>query len=357
MTMLHAVLDEGDPFARGEALGRQFADAISTNVAAYRSLFDAVGVDPAHLPDHGEAALAAVLDWAPDLHLEMLGLAAGSGREPWEIGMMNARTEVLATVGATAEGECSTGVHVPAAGAPKTIQTWDWHDTMDAGKATVVATLASGRVVRYFTEAGIVGKIGLSSAGLGVHFNILSHRDDGDGIGVPVHVVARRILDEATTIDDAVAIVRSARVTASTVLTVVTYDGERGDAACIELSSGGVAVVRPDDSGFLLHTNHFLDPVLAEGELSLPTASTHARLKHLLSRRELIRTPDPVGRVEALHLHDIDGAPLCCHPLLDLPFHEQWRTLLTVELDLAAGVLQLHDGGPCSVDRATWQTV
>lgn len=357
MTLLHAAIAEPDPFVRGETLGRELAEAISTNVTAYRDLFDAVGVDAAHLPGHGEAALSAVQDWAPDLYAEMLGLAAGSGRTPWEIGMMNARTEVLATVGATAEGECSTGVQVPPTGAPTTIQTWDWHDTMDDGKAVVVSTLASGRVVRYFTEAGIVGKIGLSSAGLGVHFNILSHRDDGDGIGVPVHVVARRILDEASTVDEAFEIVRSARVTASTVLTVVTYDGERGDAACIELSSHGVAVVRPDAAGFLLHTNHFLDPELAEGELSLPTASTHARLKHLLSRRELIRTPDPVGRVEALHMHDIDGAPLCCHPLPNLPFHEQWRTLLTVELDLAAGVLQLHDGGPCSAERETWQTV
>ncbi|MFD0903400.1 hypothetical protein [Actinomadura sediminis] len=50
-----------------------------------------------------------------------------------------------------------------------------------------------------------------------------------------MHLLARRVLDEADTIDAALEIVRGARVSASTVLTVVTYDGTRADARALEI--------------------------------------------------------------------------------------------------------------------------
>ncbi len=58
-----------------------------------------------------------------------------------------------------------------------------------------------GQVVRTLTEYGIVGKLGVSRRGLGLLLNILHHEGDGRGIGVPVHVVARRVLDEARDLD------------------------------------------------------------------------------------------------------------------------------------------------------------
>ena len=356
MSVPTLVMDQAEPRARGREHGRVGSDRVAANLHSYDELFRAVGVPQDRLRPYGEAALEAVAEWAPGLLEEMRGIAEGAEVEAWQIGLMNARTEVLATVGATAEGECSTGVWIPPSGAPHTLQTWDWHDTMDDGKLVLRAPVAGGEILRLFTEAGIVGKIGIRSGRLGVHFNILGHQQDGDDIGVPVHVVARRILDEARTVDDAVALARSAQVSASTAITVVSYDGNQGSAASIELSSAGVAVIEPDDDGFLLHTNHFLDSGLAAGESAAATASTYARLKHLASRRELLTRVGPVERVEALHVHDVDGAPLCCHPLPHLPFHEQWRTLLTVELDFERDLLQFHDGGPCAVRAATWQT-
>ncbi|MET8918525.1 C45 family peptidase [Streptomyces sp. NPDC004610] len=347
--------DDPDPTRRGHAFGRTHGHRIRATVTAYRELFDAVGVAPHDLRPHGEQAVDEIARWAPDLYAELAASASGAGLPVWELALVNARTEVLATVGATAEGECSTAVHVGGPGAPHTIQTWDWHEEMAFARTlTGHRAGASGPGVRTFTEAGALAKIGVSEAGLGVHFNILSHREDGDGIGVPVHVVARRILDLAGTVAEAVDIARSARVTASTVLTVVTYDGRRADAASIEISPAGVAVVRPDADGFLLHTNHFLDPVLALGENAAPTGSTYARHAHLHTHRALLADPDPERWTELLRAHDSDGAPVCCHPQDGLPFHLQWRTLLTVSLDLAAARLRLHPGGPCTAAPDTW---
>ncbi|MGV9311893.1 C45 family autoproteolytic acyltransferase/hydrolase [Streptomyces sp. NPDC003691] len=350
--------DDLGPTRRGHAFGRAHGARIRDAVTAYRKLFTAVGVAPGDLHPHGEQAAGEIARWAPDLYAELAATAAGAGLPPWELALVNARTEILATVGATAEGECSTAVHLGGPGAPHTVQTWDWHDEMAAAR-TLTRHRAGrpGPVVRSFTEAGVLGKIGVNDAGLGLHFNILSHREDGDGIGVPVHVIARRILDLATTVAEAVDIARSAWVTASTVLTVVTHDGGGGDAASIEVSPAGVAVVRPDTDGYLLHTNHFLDPALARGENTPPGASTHPRYAHLHQHRSLMAEADPRRWVELLTAHDSDGVPICCHPQDGLPFHQQWRTLLTLSIDVVRARLRVHPGGPCTAAPDTWEVL
>ena len=355
MTIQRLTTSEPDARRRGETIAGQGAMHIRTNLDDYVRLFHAADVGDAQLQAFGTQATDALADWSAGLHAEMCGVAAGAGLDEWQVGLLNARTEVLAAGGAVGEGECSTAVALPPEGAPRTIQTWDWHDELAADRLVVRYVADSGRTVRYFTEFGMLGKIGLNDAGLGLHFNILNHESDSDPIGVPVHAVARAVLDGAATIAEAVDIAASAQLSASTVLTVVTYDGVRADAACIELSPAGQAVVRPDD-GFLAHTNHFLDEDLARGDLAPSSASTYRRLKQVRGRRGAVAEADQVRRVEALRVHEADGAPVCCHPDPDVSFDQRWESLLTVVLDLERGVLGYHDGGPCGVRADTWQT-
>lgn len=344
-----------DPFLRGEELGRAFADGIAANIAGYSELFDVVGVTAGDLPGLGLIAIERIEGWRADLADELRGLAAGSGREPWELGMLNARTEILATVGAIGEGECSTSVFLPETGAPRTVQTWDWHDVSNDDTLVVRYRTPGGRVVRYFTEFGILGKIGVNSDGIGVHFNILNHAEDGNGIGVPVHSVARGVLDGAGTLEEAVAIALSAEVTASTVLTIVSVSAAGAQAVSVELSPGGHATVLPSDGGLLLHTNHFLDSRLAAGELVPDTSSSYRRLDRLRERRTTLSSSDPLQRVAGMLLHEADGAPVCCHPDPHLAFEHRWQTLLTISLDLEQSQLQFHEGGPCTAAWDSWQ--
>lgn len=356
MTVRRFETDELDPYTRGLALGRFGAEEIAANVAGYSELFAVVGVIDGDVPGLGEQAIARIDAWAPHLADELRGVADGAGLELWQIGMLNARTEVLATVGAIGEGECSTVVVLPETGAPRTVQTWDWHDVSNDETLVVRYLARPGHEVRYFSEFGILGKIGVNSAGIGVHFNILNHAGDGDGIGVPVHAVARAVLDRATTLEEAVDLARSAAVSASTVLTIVSYADGRAEALCVELSSGGTAVVRPADDGFLLHTNHFLDAALAEGDLVPATSNTYPRLTLLGERRLALSSTDPVERASVgMLVHEAEGAPVCCHPDASLSFEHRWQTLLTIALDVEGGHLEFHEGGPCTVTRESWQ--
>ncbi len=348
--------DEVDPFARGAAIGRFSADGVAWNLRSYRELFAAVGVSEEDLPGIGRRALENIERWSPALGAEARGIAAGAGVEPWEIGMLNARTEILATVGAIGEGECSTVVALDAGRAPRTMQTWDWHDVSNEDQLVVRARLSADREVRYFTEFGILGKVGVNDAGLGAHFNILNHQDDGGAVGVPVHAVARAVLDGADDIAGAIRVARSAAVSASTVLTVVAGGARGGQAVSIELSPSGAVVVTPDEDGILVHTNHFLDAVLAQGEMVPATSSTFPRLRRLQERRDRFRTDDPVARAQAMLLHEADGAAVCCHPDPALSFEHRWETLITIGIDVERGRLQFHEGGPCRVTREGWQS-
>ncbi|NEE00198.1 C45 family autoproteolytic acyltransferase/hydolase [Phytoactinopolyspora halotolerans] len=349
---------------RGRELGAAWRTEIWGAFAAYLELFQAHGATADQVRSWSMRAIDRLADWAPDLADEIAGVAGGASLKLWQVGAINARTEIIAAAriaGAAGETEteCSTAVTLPGNGSPpRTIQTWDWNERMRETPVVLAYDLTPDHSVRALSEFGMVGKIGVNSAGLGVHFNILRHASDHEEIGVPVHAVARRILDGATDIEQAEEIARSAELSASTVLTVVTFDGTRGRVRGLELAPAGVGTVDADDDGVYVHTNHFLDPSLSDGERLAPERpNTYDRLKHLRSRAEELGSAELMDRVEAMRCHADDGAPVCAHASADDPFELRSETLATVSLDVAGFRLSVHRGGPCQVTADTWQVV
>ncbi|HEX6360990.1 C45 family peptidase [Actinophytocola sp.] len=334
------------PAERGLALGATWRPELERTFESYMDLFAAHGLS--RVRELGERALVETWSWAPDIAAEIEGVAVGAGLEPWQLGVLNGRTEILAAAAATGEGECSTSVVLDGI-APRTVQTWDWHDTLRHVMLMRAIQVRPEFGVCVFTEFGIAGKIGVNSAGLGIHFNVLRHGSDHADIGVPVHVVARRILDESSTVDEAVAIARSARLSAPSVITVVTRDEARG----LELSPAGVAEL---SGATLLHTNHFLDPALSPGERTVPSESTtHDRLALLSTRTDALRSADRDERAAALLSHD--DTPLCAHADPSLPPYTRWESLATISLDVVECRVDVHEGGPCQVTPDTWQSL
>ncbi len=346
------VIKGADPVARGQQLARAAGPTFLDGLTTYEALFTAGGVTSADVRRVAEGTGVALADWAPDLAAEIDSYADTVGIERWRLHALNARTEVLALGNPKLPGECSTIVQT----APKVIgaQTWDWH----AQLARAWHVVEHGDVELPFvtlTERGMVAKIGMNAAGVGLLFNILGHTSDGTGQGVPVHAVARRVLDTATDVDQAVEIVRGAPLRASSCLTVLGPDR----AVCLEVTPAGVAAVKADGD-WLVHTNHFLDPGLAAGDLRVaPEPETLARLR-LLAERVRSRTA-PASRdllVETLCAHeDADGAEVCCHPGEGQGFGTAWQTLATIVLDPTARTMALARGGPCEIDPGDWSNL
>ena len=119
------------------------------------------------------------------------------------------------------------------------LQTWDWHDEFADSWLVWTIEHPDGHTVQTLTEYGILGKIGVSSAGLGLNLNILHHGHDGGPIQVPVHVLARSVLDSARDIGQALALIGGTPVSASSALTLTALDAGEPIALTAEVFPGG----------------------------------------------------------------------------------------------------------------------
>ncbi|AXI80949.1 C45 family autoproteolytic acyltransferase/hydolase [Peterkaempfera bronchialis] len=351
------------PGDRGQQLGRAFPEPIRHAATFYDQLFAATGAAPQEVTDWGLRAFEHIAAWAPELAEEMDGIARGAGLPLWRIAALNARTEILGRFGRIQQPECSTAVYTPADGRPPvTAQTWDWHDGMRDGWFVWTIEHPDGRVVHTVTEYGIVGKIGVNTAGLGLHFNILGHTSDKSAepaeSWIPVHVLARRMLDTCADVPQAAALATRTPVAASSSLTLADHAAGRAGAVAVELSPAGSVLLRPRDDGYLLRTNHFVDPALATGEvIGAEDKGTYDRMDVLQERTAALGEPDRAALIKALTCHLDEGAEICSHPQPDAALGTRWETLATVSLDIVRGGLAVHRGGPCTADRESWVDV
>lgn len=329
MKLHHLSTGAQDARERGLSYGRALGSAIAGSVAAYAEFWNAWGFAPEDVRRFGGAAGERIAAWAPHTAAELAAVAEATGVAAEQIYALTARTELLAHTEALAS-ECSTVAVVDARGA-RSAQTWDWYPLLSPEAAVLHHPAETGlpaAPVTVFTEAGMLAKLGANSAGLGLHFNILSHRLDGAGaltdVGVPVHVVAREILLRADTVGAAREIAASAELTASTVLTVSTAT----EAACLELSPVGVAVVAPED-GFLWHTNHFRHEDLRPDDTVDPQGTTWARGAFLEAQREALVACTDAAQL----LGRMCQPPVLVAPDPQLPPYERSATLLKAGID------------------------
>ena len=340
---------EASPGDRGRGLGAAQRERIAAASEVYLRLFELNGLGEEEVLCLGRQALTRIGEFAPELGEEIEGIATGSGLAPDLVGAINARTEILAA----GAGECSTIAclgNATASGAPLGIQTWDWHEELSDAWMRWTIDHPGGHRIETMTEAGIVGKIGISSAGVAVLLNILGHRDDGPPIGVPVHILARAVLDRAGGAVEALEILSAAEVSGSTAFTIVADDEDGGSVCTVEASPAGPGFVTPDDRGVLVHTNHFLaDPGRQADTMVRLGPDSVLRLDH--ARRAMARQLE--GRIDeesilaTMHSHRGGAGAICRHPAQGSVFGDRWRTLATITVEPAARRMTLRRGGPC----------
>ncbi|WP_458316607.1 C45 family autoproteolytic acyltransferase/hydolase [Mycolicibacterium brisbanense] len=336
-----------DPYARGREFGRAHAPQVADTVVAYQRLFDSTTGRPVDLSHWGALAYDRIVEFAPTLADEIAGIADGAGLPVTAVAAINARTEILAALGFSAH-ECSTVVRLRDGRAPVSVQAWDWYTGLADLWLIWEIPHADGGHTTTVTEYGIVGKIGVNDRGLGIHFNILHHERDGANIGVPVHVLARVILDQAPDLNHAMLLAAQAPVSASTSLTMVAVAGTESAAVSVELNPVGVGYALPDADGLLVHTNHFLSAPANLHDTELRNGPDTVMRYDMLRRRLAGRDVTTADALAALSSHLMAGGGTCCHPDPSLPAAGQFQTLATVVLDVANGSLAAHPGGACT---------
>jgi isopenicillin-N N-acyltransferase like protein len=164
-------------------------------------------------------------------------------------------------------------------------------------------------------------------------------------MGVPVHIIARRLIDEAGSVSAGLKLIGTAPV--STAITVIGSPRAGKSAISAELWPDGPAFLLPDPDGLLLHTNHFLSPRAADGDTEpVNEPDTLVRLEVL--RRHLSGRGNDLSSSEALDVLRGHTGYLCCHPEPGQPLQYEFQTLASVRIDFAASDLAIIGGPPCT---------
>ena len=321
----------GSPLARGRQLGEELRDKVRATWDFYGEVV--FSVTPFDLEEEGAAYHDVIRSFHADYGEEISGMAEGSGLRPWQLAVLNARTELMhRSVYRAGVGECT------AAYFPDTCvlaQNWDWMDALEELMVLVEMEREDGHRILQLTEPGILGKIGLNSAGIGVCLNILSGRASPPA--VPVHVLLRAVLD-APSLPAARSVIEAARF--GTCSHLLVGDAEGGSLSlelygdeCVEVDHGE-RVPR--------HTNHYVG--VARDQSGDPLLeNSHGRFDR--ASELLVSAGDQsVDRMKAVLL-DRTGPHAICADWTSLgPL--RLGTVCSIVMDLPRRELQITPGNP-----------
>jgi isopenicillin-N N-acyltransferase-like protein len=327
----------GSPFEIGRQHGEALKESIEATVQVYMDLFAGLGgVSQEEVRARATRFGEQIEQFDPRYMDEIKGISAGSGRDLRDILAVNARTEILTSLLAQTH-ECTAFCFAREG---ILAQTWDWIKRLEGKPVLLKIHHDDGHTILTMTEPGIVGKIGLNSAGVGVGLNILSSSEIAEG--VPIHVLLRSALDSKTW-DDAFKRITTSKIGTNSAITLAD---DKGRSVTCEYKGHHVKIIRPTDD-VLVHTNHYLDsPALSPVPSSEPRLIRASSLIAKLPKRSL----EAAKRILS-DRQEGDGT-IC------MPWHDDgdaWGamgTLCSVVMDLKQRALHISRGHPADYDTS-----
>jgi isopenicillin-N N-acyltransferase like protein len=311
----------GDPRSCGRAHGETLRSEVVACVDFYRAI---LGLGAEQLRERAAVFTRLIEHYSPQQAAEIRGIADGAGIAPEYIFAINARSELVPFD----TGEC-TVLCAPHSGLLG--QTWDWCEQLQELVTVLSITREDGHKIMTVTEPGIVGKLGLSSAGVGVCLNFLSAPRSSDG--VPIHNLLREAL-EADSLETARLRLQQAGAGRGG---NILLSGAAGEAINFEFAGDQV------DERFIeetfCHTNHCVFRQVSAGELEV---NSRARLDRAAQLLRTLSDPGVDDFKDILSDQSDPEAPICApyHPLFGL----ELGTLCTVIMDLPQRELHLRLG-------------
>lgn len=313
---------------------------------------------------------------------EIRGIAEGAGAGFLDVLALNVRTEIIFGIFTEAEavrarGAKSNGVngkHTAAGGddfpsdgctslaftsggasssSSFLAQNWDWQPAQapnlivvhisqqQESSSSAATTTTTTPDIAMVTEAGIIGKIGLNSAGVGCCLNAIRARGL-DSARLPVHFALRAILESPSRRDALAALRRLGGVAGSAHILVADPAGAVG----LEFAGGRerIGEVGPDAGGRVVHTNHLLleHPGVEEPGW-LPDSGERLERIRVLTDGDVLTGKVDIKKVVEL-FKDEEGFP-CSINRLKVSEGES-QTLFTIVMDLGRKEALVKVGRP-----------
>lgn len=335
----------GSAYDLGYSHGFHLREQIEASLKTYKGLFKTEqGFTWKEAQQRAYSFLPAIQEYSPHLLEEMQGIADGCRCSLAEILALNARTELLlpdlpeCTSLILADDSCH-GEHLLA-------QNWDWVESQQEAIVVLQLERSNYPTLLMVTEAGIIGKIGMNEAGVGVCFNALSTAVRG--FGLPLHLFLRLIL-ERERVEEVPSMVATLPFAASGCVFVT--QGSRESSMALEITPHFHDVI-PLDEGVLVHTNHFIGPRGSSGtdagkQVWPDTICRYQRATELLKEN----TAFGVERVKEV-LRDHQGYPysICRHKGKGGPGIQEIQTVFSIIMHGRERYLLLAEGPPCCME-------
>ncbi len=198
--------------------------------------------------------------------------------------------------------------------------------------------------IRMMTEAGLIGKIGLNEAGVGVCLNAVRAKGM-DPTRLPTHLALRVALN-ARSLDAARAALAADGVASSCHILVA----DRGGAVGMEWSALGHRDLPLDAHGRIHHTNHLLlaQPGVVDSNWLPDSAARFERIRTLTDAAAAAAAAPTLGSVQDL-FKDEEGLPdaICRSPIDG----NSAATLFNIVMDLGAARAEVLMGRPNRPDE------
>lgn len=295
-----------------------------------------------------------------DYLIELQGIADGAGLSFEELMFLNARTEMLKLANnRTPDGVIhfdETGCtsfavtgEVTDTGHTYVGQSWD---NIHACQETLIAHLIIGKSTKpsvfYVGEAGIIGRMGINSSGIGGGVNSLSTNGPVNFKGVPLQFVLRGVMDTNNLADAIEAVTRMPNGAVNNIM--IGY--KDNEAVDVEIDHDNCECLYPEDS-IITHTNHYVHPnrphypyhcVYTGSSIVRKGRSDKLLRKALKENGTISRTA-----IQKIYM-DHGNYPYsicvhCAHPEQDLSFQNQTNTAFIC--DLTNLTMDVAVGNPC----------
>jgi isopenicillin-N N-acyltransferase like protein len=296
-----------------------------------------------------DAYFPIVESYSPDMSVELLGMAEAANVTPAEVMLINARSEIPHRISGTpAERSGCTTVAVEAERASDGVgfvgQNWDNDDEMRPYSAVIRRRPTGKPATMTWGQVGLIAYMGLNDSGFGVAMNAIPGNTNVDGL--PWYFTVRGVYEARDLQGIGEALERMDRARAGN-LGMITREG----AVDFEVMAGRWRMVRADEDGLLLHTNHCMHPHLTalneehRDSLYGQTFERRSRSRTVLGRTGGKISVDDLKTV----LSDHDGSPtsICRHPNDD-PRTGADRSVVSMIVEPDAGRMHLTNGNPCN---------
>jgi isopenicillin-N N-acyltransferase-like protein len=333
----------GSPFERGYQLGNLCRQEVENTLEAYRLVFKKyANLHEKQVQELARPFIDIIANYDPEMMEEISGISKALNRPLEELVAINARTELMFS---KLSKECTAIALLPDATlGSKTLigQNWDWMERLKGSLILLEIEQPRRPTILMLAEAGIVGKIGLNSSGIGVCLNVLIA--EGAKIGVPIHAILRGVLNSETLGEAIGSVLRAGSGGCSHFL----IGSREGEAIGIEVAFDDAQVIYPEE-GILAHANHFISHRIQQcdkGRVRYPDSLIRDRraFKLLRSKKKKLTLED-LKSVLCDHFNYPHS--ICRHSDPKAHELEEIISLVSIIMDLTSGVLYLAEGPPC----------